>query len=132
MDWIAIGGIAGIVSFVLVLLSGARYVGRLDALTKRHETCPIIDVDKAIGILAARFDMLMKTIETTAPRSLIAPHTPRRDDLLRWMLDSSICKEDAKELLEDIETHLDEFKGDKLLAATLVLVRLKDKVNGWS
>ena len=127
-----IGGITGIVSLVLVKLKGGRYIGKLDALVERHTLCPIVSVDKEVFVLKARFDMFLTTIERHAPRDLIAPHTPRRDELLDKMTQQKLDVVEAKELLTDLESNMTEFRSDKLLAAILVVVRLKDITNGWS
>ncbi len=132
MDWTIIGGIAGIVSLGLVVFAGGRYIGKLDELVRRHVSCPIITVDKEASILKARFDMFLSTIEKHIPNDLIAPHTPHRDDLLRKMSKGELTLDETKELLTDMELNIDSFKSDKLLAAILVIVRLKDKINGWS
>ncbi len=132
MDWGIVGTITGIVSLALIVFAGGRYIGKLDALARRHEDCPVMSVKEEVAVLRARFDMLIKVIEQYVPKSLVAPHTPRRDELLHRLSIQEITLPESQELLDDMERNMQEFKGEKFLAAILLVVRLKDKLNGWS
>ena len=130
MDWGLIGGISGIVSLALVVFAGGRYVGKLDALVRRHEACPIVRLEREVAVLTAKTDIWWRTVEETIPHRLIAPHTARRDDLLGRMSRHELQPVDAAELLADLQPNLTEFPPDSHLAVVLLIARLKLIANG--
>jgi len=130
VDWGIVGTITAIVSLALIVFGGGRYVGKLDELVRRHDKCPIFTVTSKIETLTARFDMFLAFAGKTAANVLISPHTPQRDEMLKALANDTLTESDARELLADMEEHIGEFAPEKTLAAILVIVRLKDRLNG--
>ncbi len=121
MDWGIVGGIAGIVSLVIILLAVGVWKGGNDTTVKA--------IDKRLSGLEERFNRFMDAIAQSA-RSLHSPHTGHRDALLEKVSPYTLTKAEAIELLVDLQCHKDDFKGAYSLTAHLLIALLNDKLNG--
>lgn len=146
--WGIIGGATGLVSLGIVLFTIGRFTGKLETrlasmevrlksgddkfdrvLHKLEQQSKYqADIDKEIAVLSAKMGIFWKTVEETVPKDLIAPHSPRRDELLLKMSYHNLKIEESEELLADLEQNIGEFNGKKL-SVVLLIARLRQVVH---
>jgi hypothetical protein len=85
----------------------------------------INSIDRRLTRLETKTDLFWGMVEREIPRLLKAPTHLEMDDLLDKMTVSKLTKKDAIRLKDILEKEMDGCNDDKILACTLLLVRVE-------
>lgn len=111
------------------MLSIISLIITLIALAGQYFTT-ISSMKERLTKLETKIELFWKTVEKAIPKLLMAPHSPRQDELLQKLSNGKLSKTEACELKGLLEEALKIKNPSKVVAIALLLSRLEQIERG--